>query len=282
MGYAKQFCGIMAALFIFVGFSSISRAESITIGLHGKAGEAQKYQALQQYFAKKGITIAFQAAPDYKSAAEMFSKGSVDAMFSGSGVAGVLIIKGQAEPLVRSVSQEGISTYGTTIVAAKGSPKFAGTADYFNGKRVIFQAFASAGEMYFRSLGKSNPREMMKAASHAAALDALSRGAADVAVIKNHVWNKEKDKYPQLEMVHEDRGQNPDGTLIVSKKMSPTLVQKINGILLGMKDDSSAEAKAVRESLKIREFIKTTDADFRHTVTMLKNAGVTKDFAYQF
>lgn len=282
MRYAKEFFSIIAALIMVSGISSIGQAENITIGLHGKAGDAQRYQPLVEYFGKKGVTCVFQAAPDYKSAAEMFSKGAVDAMFSGSGVAGVLIIKGQADPLVRPVSQDGISTYNAVIVAAKGSPKFTGSADYFNGKRVIFGALASAGEMYFRSLGRSNPAQVMKAANHAAAIDALSKGAADVAIIKNHVWYKEKGKYPQLEMVYEDRGQNPDGTLIVPKKMSPALVQKISGILLALKDDPSAEAKAVKESLKIREFIRTTEADFKHTVTMLKNAGVTKDFAFTF
>ena len=122
----------------------------------------------------------------------------------------------------------------------------------------------------------------MKAANHGAALDALARGAADVAIVKNHVWNKEKAKYPQLEMVYEDSGQNPDGTLMASRKMNPALVQKISGVLLGIKDDASPEAKAVKESLNIREFIKTTEADFKSTLTMLKKAGVNKDFAFKF
>ena len=282
MGYAKQFFSIIAALIMAAGISSSGQAADITIGLHAKAGDAQKYQALQEYLGKKGVAAVFQAAPDYQASADMFSKGVFDAMFSGSGVAGVMLMKGLADPLVRPVSRDGTSTYAAVIVATKGSPKFAGSADYFNGKRVIFGALASAGEMYFRSLGRSNPSEIMKAANHAAAIDALSRGAADVAVIKNHVWHKEKGKYPQLEMVYEDRGQNPDGTLIVSKKMNPALVRKLTGIFLGLKDDPSAEAKAVRESLKIREYIRTTEADFKHTVTMLKNAGVTKDFAFKF
>lgn len=282
MRYAKRVFSIVAAVLLVAVFSSIGQAGEVRIGLHVKAGEAQKYQALQEYLGKKGITAVFQGAPDYKSAADMFSTGAVNAMFSGSGVAGVLIIKGQAEPLVRPVSQEGHSTYAAVIVAAKGSPKFTGSADYFNNKRVIFGALASAGEMYFRSLGRSNPAQVMKAVNHAAALDVLSKGAADVAILKNHVWNKEKGNYPNLEMVHEDRGQNPDGTLIVSKKMDPAVVRKISTILLGLRDDPSAEAKAVKESLKIREFISTTEADFKHTVTMLKSAGVTKDFAFQF
>jgi ABC-type phosphate/phosphonate transport system substrate-binding protein len=282
MRYRNRLFSIIVALVLTGVISSVSSAADVTIGLQAKAGDAQKYQPLLDYFAKKGISAAFQSAPDYQAAAEMFTKGSFDAMFSGSGVAGILIIKGVAEPVARPISQDGISTYAAVIVAPKGSQQFSGSADYFNGKKVIFGALASAGEIYFRSLGQSNPKVIMKAANHVAAIDALARGAADVAVIKNHVWNKEKGKYPQLELVHEDRGQNPDGTLIVSKKMNPALAEKISRILIGLKDDVSPEASAVKNSLRIREFIKTTQNDFKHTVTMLKNAGVTKDFAFKF
>lgn len=263
--------------------AGMGRAADVTIALHqAQAGDARKYQPLLDYLGKKGISAQFQAASDYQAASEMFAKGTVDAMFSGSGVAGTMIIKGLADPVARPVGQDGVSTYAAVIVAPKGGPKFGGSADYFAGKKVIFAPLASAGEIYFHSLGQSKPGEIMKAANHGAALDALARGLADVAIVKNHVWNKEKGKYPQLELVYEDRGQNPDGTLIVSKRMNPALVQKISGALLAIKDDGSPEAVAVKESLKMREFIRTTDADFKQTLVMLKKAGVTRDWAFKF
>jgi ABC-type phosphate/phosphonate transport system substrate-binding protein len=283
MKFEKLVSGMLAAVLMVCMAAGAGRAEDVTIALHqAQAGDARKYQPLLEYLGKKGISARFQATSDYQAAAEMFAKGSVDAMFSGSGVAGTMIIKGLAEPVVRPVGQDGISTYAAVIVAPKGGPKFGGSADYFDGKKVIFGALASAGELYFRSLGPSKPGEIMKAANHGAALDALGRGMADVAVVKNHVWNKEKGKYPQLELVHEDRGQNPDGTFIVSRKMNPALVQKISNALLAIKDDGSPEAAAVKESLKMREFIRTTEADFKHTLAMLKRAGVTKDWAFKF
>ena len=122
----------------------------------------------------------------------------------------------------------------------------------------------------------------MKAASHGAAIDALSRGQADIAIVKNRVWDKEQSKYPMLEKVGGDTGENPDSTLIVSKKLAAGVSQQIAGILLGVKDDQSPEAAAVRDSLKIQGFIKTTEADFKHTLTALKKAGVTKTFGFKF
>lgn len=283
MGTRKKVFGIVVVLILALFLGGLASAADVTIALHqAQAGDARKYQSLLDYMGKKGISIQFQAAQDYQAAAEMFAKGSVNAMFSGSGVAGIMVIKNLAYPVVRPVSQDGTNSYAAVIVASKGSPKFTGSAGYFNDKRVIFGALASAGEIFFRSLGPSKPKEIMKAANHGAALDALARGLADIAVVKNHVWNKEKGKYPQLELVYEDPGQNPDGPFIVSKKLNPAMVTKISSILLGLKDDNSAEAIQVKDSLKIREFIKATDADFKHTMSMLKKAGVTKDFAFKF
>ncbi len=283
MRSGKLVSGACAMLLMVCMTAGRGWTAEIKIALHqAQAGDAQNFRPLLDYLGKKGVMASFQSAKDYPAAAEMFANGSVDAMFSGSGIAGTMIIKGLAYPVVRPVGQDGTSTYAAVIVTPKGGPRFTGSADYFNGKRVIFGALASAGEIYFRSLGPSQPREIMKAANHGAALEALARGLADVAVVKNHVWNKEKSKYPQLEMVYEDPGQNPDGVLIVSQKMNPALIQKISDILLGIREDGSPEATAVKSSLKIREYIKTTEADFKYTITLLKKAGVTKYWAFKF
>lgn len=283
MRIKRIFLGVLAVSLLVCLTAGPGWTADVKIALHqAQAGDARKYQPLLNYLSKKGVSAVFQTAPDYEAAMDMFAKGSVDAMFGGSGIAGTMIIKGLADPVVRPVGQDGVSTYNAVVVAPKGSPKFTGSADYFGGKKVIFSPLASAGEFYYRSLGPSKAKEIMKAANHGAALDALARGAADVAVVKNHVWNKEKGKYPNLVMLFEDTGQNPDGTLIVSKKMNPAMVQKISDALLAIKTDGSPEARAAMDSLKIREFIKTTEADFKHTVTMLKKAGVTKDFKFKF
>lgn len=283
MRYGKWMQGFVLAL-VIVAFAAMSAAAAdLKIALmQAQAGDARKFQPLLDYLSKKGVAASFITAQDYPAAADMFAKGAVDAMFSGSGIAGSMIIKGLASPLVRPVGMDGVSTYSADVIAPKGSPKFAGTAAYFNGKRVIYTPLASAGEFYFQSLGASNPAERMKAASHGAAIDALSRGQADIAIVKNRVWSKEQGKYAMLERVGGDNGENPDNTLIISKKLGEATAQKISDILLGLKGDSSAEAAAVKESLKIGGFVKTTDADFKHTLALLKKAGVTKAFNFKF
>jgi len=251
--------------------------------MQDQAGVGQTYKPLMDYLATKGIEASLVSAKDYHFAADMFSHGSVDAMFSGSGVAGAMIIKELAVPVVRPVSKDGFSTYWAVVIAPKGSPKFTGSIDYFEGKKVLVTALASSGEFYFRSLAGSGQSDakLFKAASHGAAINALDhKGQADVAIVKNRVWDKQKDKYPNLMLVGEDKGENPDNTLIVSKKVSPALAEKVSAALLALKDDASPLAQAVKSSMEIQGFLKTSLKDFEHTISLLKKAGVTKSYNF--
>jgi ABC-type phosphate/phosphonate transport system substrate-binding protein len=250
--------------------------------IQAQAGDARKYQPLLDYLAQKGVAASFVTAPDHRAAAEMFAADRVDAMFGGSGVAGVMMLKGLAAPLVRGLSASGTSTYHGVIVAPKGSFRFDGTGASFAGKRVIYSGLASAGEIYFQSLGPAKSAVRLRAASHGAALDALSRGQADVAVIKNHVWSAEKSKYPALEQVGEDSGENPDGSLIVSARLAAEAARQVEAALLGLGADASAGAVAAKGALKITGYVSCSEKDFAHTLDLLRKAGVTKTFAFQF
>lgn len=279
-----MFKRLIPAVFMAIfAFGAVAQAADVKIGImQAQAGDARKYQPLLDYLAKKGLPASFVTASTYPAAATMFSKGQVDAMFSGSGIAGAMIIKDVAAPLVRPVGQDGNSTYSAAVIVKKGGAKFTPSNVYFDGKKVIFTSLASSGEFYYRSLGASKAKEIMQAASHGAALDALSRGQADVAIVKNRVWDKEKAKYADLERVGGDPGENPDNTLIVSKKFAKSSADKLAAILLELESDSSAEAKAVKDSLKISKFIKTTNNDFKSTLALLKKAGVTKTFTFKY
>ncbi len=256
-------------------------AEKFRIAImQDQAGSAEKYKPVLDYLSKHGVDAAFVTAPDYPAAAGMFSIGSVDAMFSGSGVAGFLIMKGIAKPTVRPVTRQGYSTYRAVIIGKKGSPKFSGTAKDFVGKKLAFTSLASSGDFYYHSLPGADNASIteVKSISHGAAIEAVSKGQADFAIVKNRIWDSVKDKYPDLAQVGEDKGENPDNTLIVSNVIPPALSTKVADILLGLKDDQSPEAAEVRKSLAIQGFIKTTNQDFDHTIELLKKADVAKRF----
>ncbi len=274
---------VIAGLLLFVAGYAHASQFRIAI-MQDEVGAGKKYRPLETYLKGKGIEFSFVAAPNYPEAAKMFAGGKVDAMFSGSGVAGTFIIKDLASPLVRPVSKEGYSTYHAVVLAKKGSPKFTGNAAYFKGKKVVFTALASSGEIFFHSIPQINTAgaTVLKAASHGSAIEALSNGGAEVAIVKNHVWEKVKHKYPHLVMVGQDDEENPDGTLIISRKADPEVVSKVSAALLSVKDDKSAQAQAALSELDATEFIKTTPADFKHTLQLLKAAGVDKNFNFAF
>ncbi len=268
---------------VFISGAAFAADFKVAI-MQDKPGAAKKFKPLLDYLSEKGVSAKFVVAKDYPTAAKMFAKGKVDAMFSGSGIAGTMIIKDLAAPLVRPLSKSGTSTYWAVIIAKKGAPQFDGSAAYFKDKKVIFCSLASSGEFYFRSVTGTDVTgiDIKKAASHGAAIAALNKGRADVAIVKNRVWDKEKSKYAELKEIGKDTGENPNGTMIVSKTVDTEISGKVSEILLGLKDDTSAKATAAKDSLNIQGYIKTTKDDFNHTIALLKKAGVTKDFNFKY
>ncbi len=270
---------LCASLFFFM-VASFSHATTLKIGImQDKSGVAHKYRPVVKYLRAKGIHACVRGHRNYSTAALQFEEGKVDAMFAGSGVAGSMMIKNLAYPLVRPVSAEGWSTYWAVIVASKGSPKFHGSGAYFGDRRIACCLLASSGKFFAQSLlGKD--RELIRAGTHGLALEALSKNRADIVIIKNRVWDSEKSKYPKFEQVGKDSGENPDSALIVSFKTDLALVKKVKEILLGIEKDISREAEEVKTSLNITKYIITTEQDFAHTLELLKRAGVTKDFDF--
>ena len=68
----------------------------------------------------------------------------------------------------------------------------------------------------------------------------------------------------------------------MSSKVDEKLKEQVEAVLLALEADSSTGAAAVKETMGIQGFIKTTMEDFKHTLGLLKKAGVNKsfDFAY--
>ena len=277
--------GIFCVTMSFCTLSSSNSYAGFKICLmQDKKGAAAKFRPLLNYLMKKGVEASFVAAKTYPQAAKMFAEGKVDGMFSGSGIAGCMIIKGLAYPVVRPLSNGGWSTYWAVVLAPAGSARFTQNAEYFDNKRVIFCGLASSGEFFYRAVkgDKEINAKTLNASSHGAAIDALDRGSADVAIVKNRVWDSLKGKYEGIDRVGEDPGENPNMALIVSKRSDPKIVGQISTILLGLKNDNSPEAEAVKEKLGITGFIKTTTNDFRFTIPLLKRAGVDESFDFVF
>lgn len=273
---------LLLVILFAVCIAQTAVAADFKIGImQDKAGAAQQYGPLIALFKAKGIDVRLQGYSNYPDAAMKFEDGNVDAMFAGSGVAGAMMIKNVAYPLLRPVNEEGYSTYWAVVLAPKGAAPFTGDPSYFKGKRIMCSSLASSGEFFARAI-LGPKQELLKAGSHGIAIDGLANGQADVAIVKNRVWDSLQSKYPDIVQVGQDDGENPDNTLIVSNKTDKELVAKIEAVFLALENDNSAEAVAVRKSMKASRFIPTTEADFSHTLALLEKAGVTKDFNFTY
>lgn len=250
----------------------------------GKSDVAKKYAPLKSYLREKGIVLELVSTVDNPESGRLFARGEVNGMFAGSGLAGSLILKGLAYPALRPVSKDGRSTYWAAVVGSKGAPHYTGTADYFAGKTVTMAELASSGEVYFRSLPGIDKvgTEIVCAPSHQAAIEALVRKEADYAVVKIWTWESLQEKYPQLQLIGEDAGENPEGTLVIARKTKKELADKMVAALFGLNRDYGERAQAVRDSLGIRFFTKTNVHDFDHTLHLLRQAGVDRDFNFKF
>jgi ABC-type phosphate/phosphonate transport system substrate-binding protein len=279
-----RLCALFALTVLLLS-GNPAMSEEFRIGImQDEKGAAEKFAPLEKYLQGVGIEVKMVEAASYAAAARMFAEGRVDGMFSGSGLAGSMIIKNVAYPLLRPVSRQGQSTYRAVVLARRGAAKFAPSAEYFRGKRVIYCALASSGEFFFRSIGGANKEAniLFAAPSHGEAISALAEGKADIAIVKNWVWEGVKGQYPHLEQVGSDSGQNPDGTLMISMQADRRAVEKVAKALLALGQDEGAVAAEVRKTLAISGYLPTAAADFRHTLDLLRRAGVKVDFDFSF
>ena len=250
--------------------------------------EGPKYAALAEYLkaGSPGIgDIQLRVAKDYTEAAKLFQGGEVDGMFSGSFVAGIFIKKEVAKPIARPVLASGATTYKAVIIAKEGTKPFAGIGD-FRGKKVAYTLLASSGEAFVRGLlpageKPENVYTPVPAASHLIAINAVQSGAADYAVVKNMVWDPAK--FPGLALVGEDKGENPNNTLIMSNAAAGKHGEDIKRLLLKLEADTGAQAAEVKKLFGIKAFIPTTSADFSHTFEIFEKANINaKTFDFKF
>ncbi|MDP1605011.1 MAG: PhnD/SsuA/transferrin family substrate-binding protein [Legionella sp.] len=250
--------------------------------------EGPKYAALAEYLkaGSPGIgDIQLRVAKDYPEAARLFQGGEVDGMFSGSFVAGIFIKKEVAKPIARPVLNNGATTYKAVIIAKDGTKPFAGIGD-FRGKKVAYTLLASSGEAFVRGLlpAGEKPENIytpVPAASHQIAINAVQSGAADYAVVKNMVWDPAK--FPGLAQVGEDKGENPNNTLIMSNAAAGKHGEDVRSILVKLESDTGAQAMEVKKLFGIKAFVPTTNTDFSHTFGIFEKANINaKTFDFKF
>jgi len=287
----KKFVSVCCLALIIATASAALAADTlhfVIMSSEDPKKEGPKYAALAEYL-KAGASgigeIQLRVAKDYTEAAKLFQSAEVDGMFSGSFVAGIFIKKEVARPIARPVLTSGATTYKAVVIAREGTKPFTGIED-FRGKKVAYTLLGSSGEVFVRGLlpageKPENVYTPVPAASHLIAINAVQSGAADYAVVKNMVWDPAK--FPGLALVGEDKGENPNNTLIMSNAAAAKHGEDIKRLLLKLESDAGAQAAEVKKLFGIKGYLSTTSADFTHTYELIEKAHINaKTFAFSF
>lgn len=287
----KKLVSLICLVLVFASVSVALAADTLNFVIMSSEDpkkEGPKYTALAEYLkaGSPGVgDIQLRVAKDYPEAARLFQGDEVDGMFSGSFIAGVFIQKGLAKPIARPVLNNGATMYKAFIIAKEGTKPFEGIND-FRGKKVAYTLLASSGEAFARTLlpAGEKPESVytpVPAASHQIAINAVQSGAADYAVVKNLVWDPAK--FPGLALVGEDKGENPNNTLIMSNAAAGKHGEEIRRVLLKLEADTGALAMEVKKFFGVKAYIPTTNADFSHTFEIFEKAHINaKTFDFSF
>jgi len=174
---------------------------------------------------KTGLTIKPQIAKSYPEILKAFSTADQNLVYIGSFVQAIIKAKDLGTALVQNI--DGKELYSGVLVYIKGrNPE-----DILKNSptEIAFAKAASSGETAAKAAtgGKAN----LARASHAEACTAVVTGRAQAGVVKNWWWEKNKDKFPTLDM-YKIPGisieKNPDNILTASKSIPADIQAKIS------------------------------------------------------
>ena len=234
---------------------------------------AARYEPLAEYLSKKlNMKVVLVYLDNYAEVCDKFIYKQLDAAFFGSFSYALTHVKAGTEPIARP-DYQGVSTYRGLIVAREDSD-IKNVSD-MKGKRLALVHQATyAGYLYplyyFKEHGVDNPEayfsKIIFVESHDKAIFAVLRGEADIAAMKDLVYQRVIRENPDLEkklVILSASESVPSNALCVNKNLDPVLKNKLKDALLNLNNDT--EAKPVLESLGgATKFVETRDEDYRH------------------
>lgn len=273
--WAKKVLAVCVLVFLMQTASSVMAANTsyvLLISPPKKSSLLRAMPMLAEYLAKnvegiKGVKPI--PSRSYDETGEKFVWGQANAMYGGSFLSYVLIERDLATVVARGVTQDGDSTYHSDLVTKKGT-SFKGLESVV-GKRVTYVTNSASGEIFARAFFKGREPATVGGTvyvptkNHTMSLKHVQSGKADFAFVKNLVWDKMKSRFPDLETVEHDTGENPLNVFVVSKELYEAHGEAVEQALLKMEHDPDPLAKKILETLKISKFIPTRyPDDYKH------------------
>jgi phosphonate transport system substrate-binding protein len=233
--------------------------------------QMDRYDPLAAYLSKKtGFTVRLIILPRYGNIISNFVSSKMDGAFFGSFTYALAHEKLGVEVLARPVNLQGASTYHGLLFVRRGSGIT--TVEGMRGKRFAFVDKATtAGYLlplaYFTKHGvqyKTYLKESYFTGTHEDAIYDVLNGKADIAAAKNTVFDRiaAADDRVRKDLVVLERSPDvPENGLAVRKDLDDGVKKILRETLVTMHADP--EGKRVLADFGARQFIVTTDADYR-------------------
>lgn len=241
----------------------VSAAETLTCwfppGWKAKATQAKAITvALSE---ASGVTVRPRIAKSYPQILKAFSTPQLNIVYVGSFVQAIIAARGLGEPLVQSINGEEL--YSGVLVFPKGGDPAAILSAH--PAAIAFARGASSGELSAKAA--TGGQAKIATPNHGATCGAVKAGKAKAGVVKSWWWEKNKAKFPGLDVYRIPEisiEKNPDNVLTASNAVPPALREKIAGAAIAKKDVFGAPEMAPFDKAKLEftlELMKKSKVD---------------------
>ncbi len=231
-------CGktLLATVFIMVAVlwlaTSAMAQEMVCWFVPGSEGSKCKIitEALTR---ESHLTITPRVAISYQEIYKALTERKEALVYAGSFAATLLNDRNLAVPLAQKI--DGKEFYMGVMIYPKGADPTAILRD--NPAEISFATGASSGESSAKAATAGKAAIRVK--DHQAAVNAVKAGKAKAALVKNHWWEANKNKYPDFQMYEIpgiSEAKCPDNILMASSSVKPEIREKVTEAAKAAKD----------------------------------------------
>lgn len=230
----KVFAFTLAAVLMFSIMLTAAHAAEITCWFPPDwSSKSQQAQDITKALSDKtGLTITPKISKSYPEILHAFASSDQNLVYVGSFVQAIIKATGQGTALVQNI--DGKDLYSGVLVYPKGENPEEIMKN--SPSKIAFAKGASSGETAAKAA--TDGKASLPTPSHDETCSAVMSGRAKAGVVKNWWWDKNKDKYPTLDMYKMPGisiNKNPDNVLTASKSIPADVQKKIAAAAIASK-----------------------------------------------
>jgi len=250
--------------------------------------QVHRYEPLADYLSRQlNVNIVLSAMPSYDKALSSFTAKELDAAFFGSMTYILAHAKLGVDAIARPMNLDGTSTYYGVMFVRKDSN--IRSVREMKGKRLaLVDRNTMAGYLlplaYFKKAGvdyMTYLKEVYFSGTHEDVIYDVLNHKADIGAAKSTVLMRlsEEDARVMHDLLILARTPSmPENCLAVRRDLSATLKEQLKSAMLHMHEDQ--EGARILQEFKARQFIETSDSDFKSVYFYAREIDVDLNVGY--